>query len=204
MHCFVNFWYYSWDHNICCDHPSVDRSPVTEEREMIWFMICLLVFFVSENKSCVNIKYKEARVFILVLTFHFFVTEKHGADSPRSSFGWLLLLVWVDQGLHWLGWSRQGSFSGQSKFKIIEFEIWWISTMGNSCYTTILFKYNSVLILRAGQLGVLVNQTSRSEWDILVSNWTNLKRNSNKYCIILSVINGFCVHKLYTDFNAGC
>ena len=134
MHCFVNFWYYSWDHNICCDHPSVDRSPVTEEREMIWFMICLLVFFVSENKSCVNIKYKEARVFILVLTFHFFVTEKHGADSPRSSFGWLLLLVWVDQGLHWLGWSRQGSFSGQSKLKTIEFEICRISTMGNSGY----------------------------------------------------------------------
>ena len=48
---------------------------------------------------------------------------------------------------------------------------------------TIQCKYNSVLILRAGQLGTLVKYTSRLEEDKLVSNWTNLFRTSNKYCL---------------------
>ena len=47
---------------------------------------------------------------------------------------------------------------------------------------TIQCKYNSVLILRAGQLGALVKYTSRLEENKLVSNRTNLIHTSNKYC----------------------
>ena len=43
-------------------------------------------------------------------------------------------------------------------------------------------KYNSVLILRASQLGALVKYTSRFEGNKLVSNRTNLICTSNKYC----------------------
>ena len=35
--------------------------------------------------------------------------------------------------------------------------------------------------MRASQPGALVKPTSRLEWNILISNWTNLKRNSNTY-----------------------
>ena len=48
--------------------------------------------------------------------------------------------------------------------------------------TTIQCKYNSVLILRAGQLGALVKYTSRLEENKLVSNQTNLICSSNKHC----------------------
>ena len=47
---------------------------------------------------------------------------------------------------------------------------------------TIECKYNSVLILRAGQLGALKKYTSRLEGNKLISNRTNLLRTSNKYC----------------------
>ena len=46
---------------------------------------------------------------------------------------------------------------------------------------TIQCKYISVLILRAGLLGTLVEYTSRLE-NKLVGNCTNLFRTSNKYC----------------------
>ena len=45
---------------------------------------------------------------------------------------------------------------------------------------TILCKNISVLMLRAGQLGVLIKYTSRLKGIIIVSNQTNLIRNSNK------------------------
>ena len=48
--------------------------------------------------------------------------------------------------------------------------------------TTIQCKYNSVLKLRVGQLGVLLKYTSRLEEKKLVSNRTDLIRTSNKYC----------------------
>ena len=41
---------------------------------------------------------------------------------------------------------------------------------------------NSVLILRASQLGVLVKYTSRLEENKLASNRMNLIRTSKKYC----------------------
>ena len=47
---------------------------------------------------------------------------------------------------------------------------------------TIQCKYNSVLKLRAGQLGGLVKYTSRFEENKLVSNRTNLICTKNKYC----------------------
>ena len=47
---------------------------------------------------------------------------------------------------------------------------------------TINCKYNSVLILRAGQLGELVKYTSWLEGNKLVSNQMNLIHNSYKYC----------------------
>ena len=59
-------------------------------------MICLLVFFVPENKSCVNIKYKEARVFILVLTFHFLLQknmEQIHHDQASADFYYLSELI---------------------------------------------------------------------------------------------------------------
>ena len=40
----------------------------------------------------------------------------------------------------------------------------------------------SVLILRAGQLGALIEYTSRLEGNKLVSNGTNLFRTINTYC----------------------
>ena len=43
-------------------------------------------------------------------------------------------------------------------------------------------KYISVLILRAGQLGALLEYTSRLEGNNIVSNRTNLICTSNKYC----------------------
>ena len=46
--------------------------------------------------------------------------------------------------------------------------------------TTIQYKNNSVLMLRAGQLGALVKYTSRLEENKLVSNQTNLIHISNK------------------------
>ena len=46
---------------------------------------------------------------------------------------------------------------------------------------TIHCKYISVLILRAGQLGVLVEYTSRLEGNNIVGNRTNLIRTSNTY-----------------------
>ena len=52
---------------------------------------------------------------------------------------------------------------------------------GRDCYMTIYCKYNSVLILRAGQLGALVKHTSRLEESKLVSNRPNLNHTSNKY-----------------------
>ena len=52
----------------------------------------------------------------------------------------------------------------------------------------------SVLILRAGQLGALVEYTSRLEGNNIVSNQTNLIRTSNKYCIkynrVVQVLSG--------------
>ena len=43
-------------------------------------------------------------------------------------------------------------------------------------------KYNSVLILRAGQLGALVKYTSRLKENNLISNSTNLNHiSNNKY-----------------------
>ena len=63
--------------------------------------------------------------------------------------------------------------------------------MNHLCYTIIESKYNSmitiqckyisVLILRTGQLGGLVEYTSRLEGNNIVSNQTNLIRISNKY-----------------------
>ena len=46
--------------------------------------------------------------------------------------------------------------------------------------TTIQCNYNSVLILRAGQLGALAKPKSRLEGNKCVSNLTNLIRFSNK------------------------
>ena len=54
--------------------------------------------------------------------------------------------------------------------------------MESNCYITIKCKYNSLLILHAGQLGELVKYTSRLKENKLVSNRTNLIRTSNKYC----------------------
>ena len=55
----------------------------------------------------------------------------------------------------------------------------------------LLVLYNCMLIFLACQLGALVNHTSRLEWDILVINLTNLKRNSNQYCINIIVSSTF-------------
>ena len=52
----------------------------------------------------------------------------------------------------------------------------------HSSMITIQWKYNSVLILRAGQLGALIKYTSRLEGNDIVSNWTNLICTSNKHC----------------------
>ena len=60
----------------------------------------------------------------------------------------------------------------------------------SKCYTIIQCKsminieckYNSMLILGAGQLGTLVKYTSRLEGNKLVSNQTNLIHTSKKYC----------------------
>ena len=52
-------------------------------------------------------------------------------------------------------------------------------------YNSMIFihcKYNSVIILCAGQLGALVKYTSKLEGNNLVSNWTNLHRVSNNNC----------------------
>ena len=47
---------------------------------------------------------------------------------------------------------------------------------------TIKCKYTSVLILRTVQLGPLINILPDWRGDFIVSNQTNLIRNSNKYC----------------------
>ena len=47
---------------------------------------------------------------------------------------------------------------------------------------TIQCKYNSVLILCAGQLGKLVKYISRLEGNNIVTNRTNLISTRNKYC----------------------
>ena len=51
----------------------------------------------------------------------------------------------------------------------------------HSSMITIQWKYNSVLILRAGQLGALIKYTSRLERNNIVSYRMNLIRTSNKH-----------------------
>ena len=47
------------------------------------------------------------------------------------------------------------------------------------------------LYMRAGQLGVLIKPSLRLELHIMFSNCTNLKRNSNTYCINIIVSSTF-------------
>ena len=44
---------------------------------------------------------------------------------------------------------------------------------------------------RSSQLGGLIKHTSRLDWFCLISNWTNLKRNSNKHLRFVYVVVNF-------------
>ena len=68
--------------------------------------------------------------------------------------------------------------------------------VGTECDTGI-----SVLILRAGQLGALIKYTSRLEGIIIVSNRTNLIRNSNKYCCKYNLVISALLSKLINNLS---